>query len=97
MGQDSVVSASDLASMVKNGKIRFIYSGRGGGGPNGGRSDISSWVASSCKAVQGFDTTTQNMGAPDGTRAGVSNSNNQQNFAQGPGGDMQVTLYDCIQ
>ena len=88
---------SDLANMVKNGELRFIYWGGGGGGPNGGRSDISSWIVSSCRAVQGFDTTTQNAGAPDGTRTGASNSNITQNFAPGPGGDMQVTLYDCAQ
>ena len=88
-GQDSVVSVSDLANMVKNSELRFIYWGGGGGGPNGGRSDISSWVISSCKAVQGFDTTTQNSGAPDGTRTGVGNPNDQPSFAQGPEGDMQ--------
>jgi 4-amino-4-deoxy-L-arabinose transferase-like glycosyltransferase len=94
-GQDSVVSVSDLTNMVKNGELRFIYWSDGGGGPNGGRSDISSWVTSSCKAMQGFNTTTQNAGAPDGTRAGANSSGNQQNFAPGPGGNMQVTLYDC--
>ena len=98
-GQDSVVSANDLANMVKNGELRFIYWywGGGGGRPNGGRSDISSWVASSCKTVQGFETATQNAGAPDGTRAGVGTPNNQQSLAQGPGGDMQVAFYDCAQ
>jgi 4-amino-4-deoxy-L-arabinose transferase-like glycosyltransferase len=93
-GQDSVASFSDLANMVKNGELRFIY---WGGGPNGGRSDISSWVVSYCRTVRGFDATTQNSGAPDGTRAGASNSNAPQNFAPGPSGDMQVTLYDCAQ
>jgi len=94
-GQDSVVSAGNLTNMVKNRELRFIYWGGRGGGPNGGRSDISSWVTSSCQALHSFDATTQNAGAPDGTRAGISNSNNQQNFVQDPGGDMQVTLYDC--
>ncbi len=95
-GQDSVVSMSDLANMVKSGELRFIYWGGGGGGSNRGRSDISSWVVSSCRSVQGFDTTTQNAGAPDGTQAGASNSNTPQNFARGPGGDVQVALYDCV-
>jgi len=91
-GQDAVVSAGDLSNMVKKGELRFIYWGGGGGGPNGGRSDISSWVTSSCKTIQGFETTTQNVGAPDGTRAGAVS---QQNFGPGPGGDVQMTLYDC--
>ncbi len=59
-------------NMVKNGELRFIYWGGGGGGPNRGRSDISSWVISSCKAIQGFEATTQNAGAPDGTGSGMS-------------------------
>ena len=85
--------ADDLSNMVKNGELRFIYWGGGGGGPNGGRSDISSWVTSSCKTIQGFEATTQNAGAPDGTRSGIVS---QQNFGLGPGGgDMQMTLYDC--
>ncbi len=93
-GMDSVVSVSDLENLIKNGELRFIYYG-GGGGPNGGQSDIASWAASSCKVVQGFDTTTQNAGAPDGTHAGANNPANGQSFGQGPGGNMQITLYDC--
>ncbi len=94
-GQDAVETPESLSQLVSNGALRFIYWGGGGGGPNGGQSDISSWVASSCKAVRGFDATTQNAGAPDGTRTGSNNPANQQNFAPGPNGNMQVTLYDC--
>ncbi len=96
-GQDAVETADSLSQLVKNGELRFIYWGSGGGGPAGGQSDISSWVASSCKAVQGFDTTTQNAGAPDGTRTGSNNPFNPQNVAPGLNGNMQVTLYDCSQ
>ena len=94
-GQDAVETAASLSQLVKNGELRYIYWGGRGGGPAGGQSNISSWVTSSCKAVQGFDTTTQNAGAPDGTRAGLDNPINPQNFAPGPNGNMQVTLYDC--
>jgi 4-amino-4-deoxy-L-arabinose transferase-like glycosyltransferase len=93
-GQDPVIDTTGLANLVKNGELRFIYWG-GGGGPNGGRSEISSWVSSSCKTVQGFDTLTQNAGAPDGTRPGSNNLINPRNRMQGPNGNMQVTLYDC--
>ncbi|MBK9925133.1 MAG: glycosyltransferase family 39 protein [Anaerolineales bacterium] len=94
-GQDSVVSTDDLSQMVSNGELRYIYWGGGGGGPNGGNSNISNWVTSTCKAVQGFETTTRNSGAPDGTGTGIDNQNNRQNNSFGPGGNMQVTLYDC--
>jgi len=97
-GQDSVVSAEDLAQMAKNGELRYIYWGGGGGGLNSGNSDITSWVTSSCKAVQGFETTTQNAGAPDGTGIGTNNQNNNlQNNRSGAGGNIQVSLYDCSQ
>ncbi len=95
-GQDAVVSSADLADMVKRGEIRFIYWG-GGGGPGGGQSNLSSWVSSACKAVQGFDTTTVNAGAPDGTSAGSNNLSNQAATGMGPGGGIQVSLYDCGQ
>lgn len=93
-GQDSVVTADELSRMVSNGELRYVYWG-GGGGPNNGNSDISSWVTSSCKTVQGFETTTRNAGAPDGTS--TANQTNPQNAGFGPGGNMQVTLYDCAQ
>ncbi len=94
-GQDAVETAASLSQLVKNGELRFIYWGGGSGGSAGGQSIISSWVTSSCKAVQGFNTTTQNAGAPDGTRPGLNKPANPQNFAPGPNGNMQVTLYDC--
>jgi len=94
-GQDAVVRADDLADMVKDGQLRFVYWGSEGNGPGGDRGEISSWVASSCKAVQGFDTNSQNTGAPDGTRPEPDNSFNQSNFGPGPGGNMQLALYDC--
>ncbi|MGB8645375.1 MAG: glycosyltransferase family 39 protein [Anaerolineae bacterium] len=92
MGQDRVETAADLQRMVANGELRYIYwDGRGGNGfgmrGNGSQSDISTWVTSACHPVQGFDTATQNQGAPDGTGGGFGN----------PGfrGGMQVSLYDC--
>jgi len=97
-GQDNVVSADDLAQMVSNGELRYIYWGGGGGGLNSGNSDITSWVTSSCKTVQGFETITQNAGAPDGIDVGPNNQNNNlQNNRFSPGGTIQVSLYDCSQ
>jgi 4-amino-4-deoxy-L-arabinose transferase-like glycosyltransferase len=92
-GHDQVVTASDLAQMVSNGELRYIYWNGVGRGIGPG-SDISSWVASSCRPVKGFDTATRNAGAPDGTTA---NQNNDfpQNFGRSER-DMQVSLYDCV-
>jgi 4-amino-4-deoxy-L-arabinose transferase-like glycosyltransferase len=97
-GQDRVVTSDDLARMVADGELRFIYSngpggGFGGGPGQGGQSDISAWVATSCKAVQGFDTATQNVGAPDGTNGFASGG--AQLFGPGGPGGIQVSLYDC--
>ncbi len=89
MGQDSVVSGDDLAQMVADGELRFIYwnssrGGIGGGGFNS-QSDVNTWVSLACALVTGFDTSTRNTGAPDGTGASQSSG----------GGNMQVSLYDC--
>ena len=91
-GMDRLVSGTDLEKMVAARELRFIYydaRGSGMGGPGAMQSDISSWVAKACTLV-GFNTATQNFGAPDGT-AGTANAGAP---AFGPGG-MQVSLYDC--
>ena len=95
-GQDQVVTSADLAKMVADGELRFVYwngpSGGLGGGPGQPvQSDISTWVTTSCKPVQGFDTATQNVGAPDGT--GGAPNNDRDGFPGG--GNLQVSLYDC--
>ena len=92
MGQDDVVSADDLSRMVNNGELRFIYWDANGRGAEA-NSEISTWIASACTTVKGFDTSTQNAGAPDGTGP---NANNR--FFQSDGGpirNMSVSLYDC--
>ena len=99
MGQDKVVNAADLARLVSDGQLRYIYwnsIGRGGAT----NSDISSWVQSACVPVQGFDTSTQNFGAPDGIvgNAGRATDDPTNRFFPNPGGpqgNMQVSLYDC--
>lgn len=93
MGQDHVKTAADLAGMVHRGELRFIYwnSPAGGSRSFGGQpSDISSYVASSCQAVPGFDTTARNMGAPGGTSRDAAGSTGSMAM-----GAMQITLYDC--
>ena len=92
-GMDRVVTSAELAQMVANNELRFIYydTRGGGGGPGGNQSEISSWVASACKLV-GFDTTTANFGAPDGT---TTTNDNAPTFRDGGPGGMQVSLYDC--
>jgi 4-amino-4-deoxy-L-arabinose transferase-like glycosyltransferase len=100
MGIDPVETPASLQALVSSGQLRYIYwdaTGRGGGGPggaNGGdQSAISTWVRSQCTAVTGYNTNTQNQGAPDGT----GNTTNTQpgGFGGGFGGQLQVTLYDC--
>jgi hypothetical protein len=96
MGQDQVVTPDELAQLIGQGALRYIYWDARGGGSMGGRSDISTWVTSTCKPVEGFETATRNSGAPDGTQPGQLDSNNRQgvdNFRSG--GEMQVSLYDC--
>ncbi len=88
-GEDQVVGADDLGQMVSNGELRYIY-WNGDGRGIGTNSEISPWLASSCKAVQGFDTATRNAGAPDGTTA-----NGKNGLPQSPERDMRVSLYDC--
>ncbi len=90
-GSDQVETADSLAQLAANGELRYIYWDGPGGPGFGGQSSISSWVAANCTPVQGFDTQTENFGAPDGTNAGGATGGG---FARGPGG-MQVTLYEC--
>jgi 4-amino-4-deoxy-L-arabinose transferase-like glycosyltransferase len=86
MGVDQVETGVSLAALLAAGDLRYIYwDGRG----LGGQQDISNWVTSTCIPVQGFDTSTRNAGAPDGTTR-----QNRGTFPQGFG-NMQVTLYDC--
>jgi 4-amino-4-deoxy-L-arabinose transferase-like glycosyltransferase len=96
MGQDQVLTTDELAQMVQQGDLRYIYWNSSSQG-SGNQSNISSWVASTCTAVQGFDTATRNTGAPDGTTAGSNSSTNGQNngFSQGPGNLQDVSLYEC--
>jgi 4-amino-4-deoxy-L-arabinose transferase-like glycosyltransferase len=96
MGQDQVLTTDELAQMIQQGKLRYIYWNSSGQG-SGNQSNISSWVASTCTAVQGFDTATRNTGAPDGTTADANSSTNEQNigFSQGPGNLQDVSLYKC--
>jgi 4-amino-4-deoxy-L-arabinose transferase-like glycosyltransferase len=95
MGTDQVATADELAQMVCQSELRYVYWDTRQGG-FGARSDVSSWVASACTAVQGYETTTRNAGAPGGTARGADNSSSRQiGGFQGPGGNLQISLYDC--
>jgi len=99
MGQDKVETGDALSRLVASGQLRYIYwdtRGRGGfgfGQSGGLQSDITQWINSHCSSVKGFDTTTRNSGAPDGT--GADTSSNTQPIPGAFGGDLQVSLYDC--
>jgi 4-amino-4-deoxy-L-arabinose transferase-like glycosyltransferase len=89
MGQDNVVSASQLQKLVDNGDLRFIYWGGGRGGERM-QSDVSQWISSNCQIVNGYEIATSNSGAPDGTLNGGG-----ANVPGGFGPNMNVSLYDC--
>jgi len=94
MGIDQVATAEELEQMVCQGELRYIYWDARQGGR--ARSDVSSWVASNCTAVTGYETATVNAGAPDGTVPEANNfTNGQRGGFQGPGGTLQISLYDC--
>lgn len=81
-GSDQVVTVDELAQMVAQGELRYVYySGRSN---RGGQDCISTWVTANCSVVQGFDTSTQNAGAPDGTSTGSDKGKN-----------LNISLYDC--
>jgi 4-amino-4-deoxy-L-arabinose transferase-like glycosyltransferase len=84
-GSDSVVTADELALIVANGELRYIYLSGG----NGANSGISSWVTSACARIEGFESTTRNFGAPDGTTIGGAPTQ------AGTGNNQSINLYDC--
>ena len=77
-GSDPVVNASQLSQLVSEGKLRYVLQG-GGGMPGNNKSDVSSWLQSTCKPVTKFSTTT---------------STETTNVGFGPG-FQATTLYDC--
>lgn len=93
-GQDDVASVEDLTQMIIDGELRYIYWSENDRGPQM-KSDLSSWVTSACTAVGGFETATQNFGAPDGTMPGANHPAPQNTNRFGPG-NMQMTLFDCV-
>ena len=94
MGVDEVVTVEQLDAMVCRGELRYIYwDARQRGASN--RSDISTWISAHCTLVQGFETSTVNAGAPDGTTPGSTGSDGQNRAWQGFAGMQQVSLYEC--
>jgi 4-amino-4-deoxy-L-arabinose transferase-like glycosyltransferase len=97
MGQDKVETGDSLAKLVAAGQLRYIYWDarvRGGFvfGGSGLQTDISKWITANCTIVTGFDTLTQNSGAPDGTSsAAITLPITPGQF----GGGLRVSLYDC--
>ncbi|MEA4907028.1 MAG: glycosyltransferase family 39 protein [Anaerolineaceae bacterium] len=83
MGIDQVVTPQQLSAMVAGGELRYVYWNTGSD-----RSEVSAWVAANCTLVPGFETSTRNQGAPDGTALPGNGT------AQGMGG-FQVGLYQC--
>ena len=49
-GQDDVVNAEDLSTMVKNGELRYVLYG----GERGNKEEIASWLKTSCSVMPEF-------------------------------------------
>jgi 4-amino-4-deoxy-L-arabinose transferase-like glycosyltransferase len=62
-GQDQVAGSVDLARLVAEGQLRYIYWGGGGGPGPSGQSSVSNWVASQCTVVTGLGSTSGSTGA----------------------------------
>jgi 4-amino-4-deoxy-L-arabinose transferase-like glycosyltransferase len=58
-GQDEVVNASDLAEMVANNELRYVYYGG-----DRGKQDIMNWLVSSCTFVNQFSNLNTNNPLP---------------------------------
>ncbi|MGB8648380.1 MAG: hypothetical protein WCF84_24300, partial [Anaerolineae bacterium] len=75
-GQDQVETSASLAKLVANGDLRYVYWTNGGGGPGGpgngnSQSDISNWLTTSCKVVQGVTTSTSGFNRGPGGGQGT--------------------------
>ncbi len=78
-GQDDVVSADDLSTMVANGELRYVLYG----GDRGSKQEITSWLASSCSVMLDYSQVNANNPAPNQTMDG------------GNPGNQTMTLYSC--
>jgi 4-amino-4-deoxy-L-arabinose transferase-like glycosyltransferase len=90
MGQDQVVTSSELTKLIADGELRYIYTSQQRGDPRrpGVASGPGNGLPATCSPVSGFDTSTRNMGAPGGT----SRSDNGAGLGMG---GLQISLYDC--
>ncbi len=96
-GQDQVVTLDELVQMVKQGELRYFLL-NGGGRDFGNKADISSWVASSCVAIESYDIAMSTDKSMDNATIGLKSPIGEQGsgFPQGPGGMQQAnSLYDC--
>ncbi len=81
-GGDPVVDANDLAALVADGELRYALWGQTGGpGRGDNQAEIGQWLQSACNVVNDVDLN---------TRSGSSQSGPPR-----PGGQQQLTLYQC--
>ncbi|NJP06820.1 MAG: glycosyltransferase family 39 protein [Chloroflexaceae bacterium] len=107
MGQDEVASGADLSDMVAAGELRYIYwrantseseANPMAMGPGGGNAEITTWVATSCVAVEGFTAESENQFSilPDGAAADDGRADDgRADGGMPPGRGQALTLYDC--
>jgi 4-amino-4-deoxy-L-arabinose transferase-like glycosyltransferase len=75
-GSDPILTTSQLASLVKNGTVRFFLLG-GGGGPGGNQQgSVTTWVQQNCTVVptSQWQSTSTNVGSSGGNQLYVCNS-----------------------
>ena len=90
-GQDDVVTADDLSTMVANGELKYILYG---GDNRGNKAELTNWIQSSCTVVPEFSNVTSGGPGPQ-----APNQADGGNGTQGQGGpgrpDQANTLYVC--
>jgi len=96
-GNDPVVDADDIAQMVQDHKLRFIYTNSPADILE--NNSVAGWVSTNCRVVEGFDTSTINAGAPDGTSSVTRDNARRENTGSNRGlvigANFRVSLYDC--
>jgi 4-amino-4-deoxy-L-arabinose transferase-like glycosyltransferase len=50
-GSDPILTTAQLATLVKNGTVRFFLLNGSGGGPGGGQSTLTTWITQHCTVV----------------------------------------------
>ena len=78
-GSDPILTASSVAQLVAQGKVRFfLLSGNGGGGAPGRQqsSSVTSWVTQHCSVVSSSKWQSSTSSSSTSSNSGAANANN---------------------